>query len=539
MAYLIKTRQFKQIREIFAKTDVFINYDALVLEALRREEAQNTFFTEFPELYDTDYLHALARNYRNYANQLLSHCTGKGSEMCLSNLPEITESIQTFSEKMDFLWKLMIVENSGDNYNPRLFSKRITLCAYQLTSIYENSDNDIKYTFNLIFNLRNAPKEVLERLFTEAVQMGSIDLVDVIYSTKLFSVNDKFYNGVISGNALIFVTNNALMLKKLFDFEANLGALVQFPKCKVMTVVTWLLLQNNQEMNELIYALELPNFLFDIFLGESYDYHLPLLQDYVLTRDPTRSHLLKLMKSKQPPPIETFYFLESTKGDEELLLRLQELLCQQRITTTSSDREIYLNAIIAQDLYIIKQAREMEVPLVIDNVLKSHLIQVLHAKGTESFIQFFQADPRLLEFNFMKYLLRDTNVYAKIFLIAPKTCTSHLMWLESVWKNKKKYLEFLYLIMQEYAVEEIDEVVNAISREYVATLKRLNVNRAPRKIFSVQTAFKRAIILIAESAGLDALHRALIEHLTPRIEQVNQCAFTFRSIRNYLQRSLQ
>lgn len=93
--------------------------------------------------------------------------------------------------------------------------------------------------------------------------------------------------------------------------------------------------------------------------------------------------------------------------------------------------------------------------------------------------------------------------------------------------------------MQEYAVEEIDEVVYAIAREYVATLKKLNVTRAPRKIFSVQTAFKRAIILIAESAGLDALHRALIEHLTPRIEQVNQCTFTFRSIRNYLQRSLQ
>lgn len=96
----------------------------------------------------------------------------------------------------------------------------------------------------------------------------------------------------------------------------------------------------------------------------------------------------------------------------------------------------------------------------------------------------------------------------------------------------QKYLQFLYLIMEKYAVER-SEVVKAIASQYVFSLKALNATGVPRRVFSIQTIFKRPIIQVAETEGFFKLASALNQDLNPRIDNVNHRSISFQSIRNY------
>lgn len=203
MAFLIATGNFDRLRSLFAETQVTFSFSSLVLDALKNEETGHAFFEEFPELFGSDFLCALARTYDSLAKQLLSICTVYGYYTCLEDIDKITSSLRTDVQELDFLLRLIL----GETQNTPQAVKRIKTFAREFISCYENTENKSAQVAEFKVRIIAFPVSVLKIMFVECIQMGSVELLEAIYAELPNGLDDKFKTGGLTGNALIFVTN--------------------------------------------------------------------------------------------------------------------------------------------------------------------------------------------------------------------------------------------------------------------------------------------------------------------------------------------
>ncbi len=265
----------------------FLVIDEFVLHALNYacQESNlyhaNRLFQAFPALVSQESLLILAGNFDSF-NQLLHLSFYCKPHLFINSLNSLKKTIDNEQNFMNLMWCCL--------------SKGLALGACR--NLSEKLKVLNKVVIEFVICTKTIPftaRAELDSLFVEvkmilirhAIELNCIDFFRILVAQGIFYSFLEFENQKVCGNAFMFVHRSAQMLLELISLGVNLEEQIKFYGSKRMTtlsVFTYLFLQGDPAVNEIILSLKYTRSTYKFIAEESVFYNLPELEKFATKR---------------------------------------------------------------------------------------------------------------------------------------------------------------------------------------------------------------------------------------------------------------
>ncbi len=300
----------KRTLELSFFTDNLV-VDEEVLEAFRGVVADrhlyeaNFVLQALPALASQDSLAMMARDVRKFETVL--HLISRFEPAAfVAALPAIREALQNDQEYMDLVWicvrMFSFAANSSESKRDRKH------CFQKLAIEFLNCTKFLPFT--AATEILSLPFEAKEILLSLAIELGCVDFLRLLISLNVFGPRHRFESGVVSGNAFMLVRGNTQVLQLLIDTKVPLEDLISSRRSKngrvsVISIFTYLFLQGNQQMNEILMSLEYTRATYMLIARESIRYNVPEIATFALSRcEEVQEILVRAEQEKRQTQVE-------------------------------------------------------------------------------------------------------------------------------------------------------------------------------------------------------------------------------------------